>query len=751
MNINKNDNEENNNNPEDKEINSNIKFPSQIGDTLATIIIDKIISNVIITSKVNQTYNTINDHCFNYLTNLINPYLETSFVFYENGIEDPEYQKKQIYFSSKPLEKINTWNIIPEPDTNEIDRYANTRTKIMKYKKYSEMNISGVKESSFGFDIDDDVQYVNDKENTTNKKKDLQKDKNKEKDNKEKKIKDTNRENKNINNANTKSINQLTQSKKSVQDIKPKPKIKIDQKRARLDKYLEDSAPKKKEKEEILEISITDDLPKESYENAYTRINSSDENNRLRREREIQIEQKNALKLIEIEKEKRAKQKLYRRTDKDFDSNRLTFDSNGKIINLRTISETLAGDFVNSRFKIKPDKNKKKELKELKDIVYPIQGLELNSPKDIKNETFLNNKEIMKKIEADISKIQVEKNFDTKSLKNNNNNNNKNNKDKGSILPSGYNFDKFVPEVGVIVTGENEKEKKEGGFEYVKKYNKPSFNELSRFISESINMNSNNFSSYLNSNSDINMNNRSINNESLKPDDNNYIGYREEFNENNPLMQNVHKMNNNMKYLSPDLKNYKSLNNYISNINSRKRNLMNSYDKINIETGQYQSIQLSKNFEENHIRLKNIFDEPLTSNLGKNYLKSIELNNLDKMNYFEKAVLPFKKFTNKNIRKDLNQKNKEKENVQKKNSDEAYINKFNSQIINNKDWGKEEEDALKVQEKLRAEIENENNPKSSLRLPRINNHRMKNLGMHIMTEGNNIRQRKMPLFGGNLK
>ena len=308
-----------------------------------------------------------------------------------------------------------------------------------------------------------------------------------------------------------------------------------------------------------------------------------------------------------------------------------------------------------------------------------------------------------------------------------------------------------MPEVGVIVTGENEKEKKEGGFEYVKKYNKPSFNELSRFISESINMNSNNFSSYLNSNGDINMNNRSINNESLKPDDNNYIGYREEFNENNPLMQNVHKMNNNMKYLSPDLKNYKSLNNYISNINSRKRNLMNSYDKIIIETEQYQSIQLSKNFEENHIRLKNIFDEPLTSNLGKNYLKSIELNNLDKMNYFEKAVLPFKKFTNKKIRKDLNQKNKEKENVQKKNSDEAYINKFNSQIINNKDWGKEEEDALKVQEKLRAEIENENNPKSSLRLPRINNHRMKNFGMHIMTEGNNIRQRKMPLFGGNLK
>ena len=79
-----------------------------------------------------------------------------------------------------------------------------------------------------------------------------------------------------------------------------------------------------------------------------------------------------------------------------------------------------------------------------------------------------------------------------------------------------------------------------------------------------------------------------------------------------------------------------------------------------------------------------------------------------------------------------------------------YINKFNSKIINNKDWGKEDEDPAKIQQKLLEEIKNENKPKN-LRLPRINNNRMKNLGMQIMTEGNNIRQRKTPLFGGNFK
>ena len=744
MNIQKHDaNDNNNQNPEEQN-NSETKTNSDIAETVVMMFIDKLISTSVLTSKVNHTYKTINDHCFNYLTNFINPYLETTFIFYENGKEDLDYQKNQIYFSSKPLEKINTWEFIPEPNSIEIDRYSNTKTKVMKYNKYTDNNLmEGVKESSRGFDIDDNV--LNESTDIQNKNKE------KYKNTPDRKNKEIYKENKDINNSNIKPKNpSLKQSNKNLlENTKTQPKnIKIIQRKQLLNKFIDDSAPKKKEKEEILEISVTDDLPKEAYENYYSIVNSSDENNRLRREREIEIEHKKAAKLAEIEREKRAKQKLYRRVEKDFDSNRLTFDPNGKIINLRTINEPLSGDFVSSRIKIRGDLTKKKEILELKDIVYPIQGNELNNKKDDRND-YLNNKEITSKIESDISKINIERNNEFKINKNNNNNNKKNkDKDKESVLPSGYNFDKLIPEVGVIVTGEKENEKKDGGFEYVKKYNKPSFNELSRFISESINLNSNNFSSYLNSNSDLNMNNKSINNEYLKTDDNNYIGYKEEFNENNPLMQNVHKMNNNIKYTSPDLKKINSLGIYNSKMNSRKRKMLNSYDKLNPEIEQYQSIQLSKNFDTNNIRLKNIFDEPLTSNLGKNYLKSIDAKNLDKMDYYEKAVLPFKQLTNKKKLKEYREMKKEKENQMKKSSDEAYINKFNSKIINNKDWGKEDNDPIKAQQKLREEIENENKP-SNLRLPRIN--RMKNLGMQIMTEGNNIRERKLPLFGGNFK
>jgi hypothetical protein len=727
------------------------KATADIAETVATILIDKLISTAVITNKVNQTYKTLNDHCFTYLTNFINPYLESGFIFYENGIEDIDVQKNKIYFSHEPLEKINTWELIPEPTTCEMDRYANNKTKVKKYNKYTDIKMDNVKESSVAFDASEDAKTIRNNENTKdeisnnikNKKKEKEEEKTFDKDIKENKNKalDTNKSQKltsSIIKSSNKNLNEVNKENKPTQ------KIKIEQKRSRLNKYLEDNAPKKKEKEEILEISVTDDLPKEAYENAFSIINSSDENNRLRREREIQIEQRNAQRLAEIEREKKAKQKLYRRSDKDFDTNRLTFDPNGKIINLRSFNEPLAVDFASSKIKVKSEQNKRKEILELKDVVYPIQGMELNNTNNTKNDTYSNMKDVVNKVDADISKIIVEKNYEDKINKNNLNKKN-NNKEKGSILPSGYNFDKFIPEVGVVITGENDKDKKEGGFEYIKKFNKPSFNELSRFISQSIN--SNNFSSYLNS-SDLNANNKSINNEYLKTDENNYIGYKEEFNENNPLMQNVHKMNNiNLKYSSPDLKKFNSLKIY--NPSSRQRKLLNSYDKINTEIGVNQSIQLSKNLE-NNIHLKNIFDEPLTSNLGKNYIKSIDVNDFDKMNYFEKAVLPFKKFTNKRKLNEQKQLQKEKEKLQKINSDEEYINKFNSKIINNKDWGKEDEDPAKIQQKLLEEIENENKPKN-LRLPRINNNRMKNLGMQIMTEGNNIRQRKTPLFGGNFK
>ena len=85
----------------------------------------------------------------------------------------------------------------------------------------------------------------------------------------------------------------------------------------------------------------------------------------------------------------------------------------------------------------------------------------------------------------------------------------------------GTNFKKLNPEIGVIISNdENKKEKKIIGFDYIKKNNKPSMNELSQYLSNSnnnsnINRNSK-IASFLNSNSSMN--------------NLDYLGYKEKFN-----------------------------------------------------------------------------------------------------------------------------------------------------------------------------------------------------------------------------
>ena len=508
-----------------------------------------------------------------------------------------------------------------------------------------------------------------------------------------------------------------------------------------------------------MEISTVNDLSEESYENKYSLINSNEENDKLRKEREFEISKKEEMKKIEKEREeKKKRQSVMKRMDKVFDSNRLTFDPDGKVINLKYQNyDNLEEGFVFSKLKIKTENSKKKEILNLKDIIYPIKDIEQNSSNEKKESApttkraTLNCKEkTINSIELDKSKIKIEKNDE--DLLWNNHRDSKIKEKKESILPSGGNFDKIIPETGVIITGENHLQVKEGGFDYVKKYNKASFSELSKYISESLNLNSRNFSSLMQSNNDLNRNNinnyaNNNNNSYIKTEENNYIGYKEEFNDNNPLIKNAH----NMKYFSPNPNRYRNISINNSNLTSKRRNLL-SYDRVKGQNGIYQSIQLSNNLDNNNQNLKNLFeDDPIiTSN---KYLKSLDTNNLQNLNYLEKAVLPFKNLRYKKqngIRQLIGIDNNNIIN-ERQNYGEAFMNKFNSKIINNKEWGKEDDDIYKMQEKMNKELSGENQNQSSFRKQRNNNNRMKNLGIQIMTEGNKKRERRVPLFGGNIK
>jgi len=727
----KNKNIENKDNlPTENQNKEKIKPSKEVADTIVTMLIDKIISNVIININLKETYKKTNEHLFYNLINFLNPFLNNNYILHENGIEDVEFQKKLLYFCHEPLKKVNTWSIIPEPKCSTKDRCENTKAKVIKYKKYTDLKSDGVRESSAGLDAEED------KLKKTNN--------NKIKENMSKRLK---------------KLILISKDKENKQEkaVKNEPKQKIN--------ISINNDVFKRKKDEILELSMIKDLPQEAYENKYSLINSNDENNKLRLDREMQIEKKLQMEKLAKDREiqeKKIRQKLMlMKIGKEFDGNRLTFDSNGKIINLRSQNyENFQDGFVFSNFKIN-SKIKKKPILELKDVVYPVEGVEQIEDEEDKDK----DKNEITKIEKEKSKIKVEK-YEEKSKDRDDRYRKKKEKEKESFIPSGPNFETIKPEIGVIIYGEKRKDIKEGGFDYVKKYNRYSLNEVSRFISESSNMNSNNnFTSIMNSKNDLNKNAKdSFNNDGIndyfKAEDY-YVGYKEEFNDNNnPLILNAHYSNNNANNDSSDKYRYNSLNNLSlnkSNLISKRK--LRSFDRVKTENNLEPiiTIKLNKNLKSKN--LTNIFDETTLNTISNNANEkklenSLNANTLDNMNYFEKAILPFKNLSYKrryNEMKISNTLNIDKNNKEKEYSDQAFINKFNLNIMKNKEWGKNEDNYFKMQEQMNSEMMGgENQNKSIFRRQKNNYNRMKNLGIHIITEGNtrDRKEKKFPLFGG---
>ena len=246
----KNEKENNEKLNEETPIISNIKPATDIADSIASILVNKIISDAVVNSKINEIYKTMNDHCFGFLTKLINPYLKNQFIFYENGKEDLKERKNELFFCSKPLDKINSWTVLSEPKNSEVDRCANTKTKLVKYKKYTDLKDNGLKESSFALDAEEDIKNINrdhnvfdENENHSNynlnikSRKDLKfnvKNKNsnqnvtsveKEKEKEKEKDKDKENEKKNINN-NKKNVDNKKEKEIKKQEKKKKKKKK---------------------------------------------------------------------------------------------------------------------------------------------------------------------------------------------------------------------------------------------------------------------------------------------------------------------------------------------------------------------------------------------------------------------------------------------------------------------------------------------------------------------------------------------
>ena len=667
-------------NEENEKIEDENKRPSDSiynnqAEIISHLILEKIISLTVTKINCNEIYKNIGDYCFDFIEKkVMKPCLKSLYIPFE--IEEDENKDKILFFDSIQPNKQNTWIEIIEPNTPFVDRCS------VDQMKFTPIEIPDK-------DINEDENLINENE-----------------EDKEKRVTFTEKED----NENIKKEEE--EMKKKEEEKKRKEKKKKEEKEKKLKEETEKKLKEETEKKEQRKPNENDgkdgpwidlpsyDLPKDLF------ISEIPEINELRRDMELEKNRKIKQKLLEEEEKRREKQKeMQSRIGREFDSKRLTFDSNGNIINLKlrnNVDSNLGNEFYWSRPFVKEGKTFRHLF--AKPIRKSFQSKKINILKDDKNK---NDNDSINKID-EVENDDDEKN-DKKNKKRNSSSQvkktavtilgedvirNTNNLDVKYFLrfmkqkesqykdlsqPSGQNFDKIIPEIGVNIISEK-KEKKEGGLDFTKKFNKPSMEEFSKlaFDTESLNsqkllssnlifsnnkLNSSNSISKTNSKNNITDININDNNTQNKVD-NNYIGYSKQFSSiDNPLIQNAHKIiNNNLNDESIQNSQISSISNSIQHYsyagNSFRTKLLSN------------EMTLGKNYYNSNLR--SYFYEKEDDN-NNSYIHS---------NQQYKSIKP----TGSNF---LNNKLSKKSgfipNI--KVTNEVMIDKFNSNIIKNKNWG----------------------------------------------------------------
>ena len=648
--------------------------PTVLKETICSLILDTIISKVITTVNTKEIYSNLNEHCFNFMLDKLNPYLKTNFLFHENN-ENFSNIPHCILFANILPQKKNTWVSLPEPGSSKIDRYDFTKSKIINFE--SEILIIKNKISS---------------KNVIN-----QIDENKTENNKKVVSQYLFRKDNKLNSMRE----SLEFGEKSVDEIKkPKKIIKIIKENKIEEENINYNVNvKKNKKDQILEDLSFFDLPEERYKNVYVEINGNEENNKLRVERERQkilLEEQKKIDETNSKEEKVKNMRVKLKNKKEFNSDKMTFDPNGKIIYIK--SPAIENFQYNDFFFLKQTVNDK-----------TLNNENNNSPKkeNIKQKANKKNSKILN-IENKIENIKIEYNPENEETPEE--------KKYKKYIRSYQNPDKIIPEIGVII--HKDKEKKEGGFDYMKKYNKPSINEFSKIVQENSQYNS----ISLTTSNNIN---EPKNNYLTEPD--NYNGYLQEFNENNnPLIQGAHKLNNNIYNLTKSSESMiNSINNEIDNKRMVKNKSAFTKDIILINRNLTKSLDL----------LPNIKNKNLNSiNLSKNILLSKNVHAPNLLNYFDRNDITEKykvnnKQTNLQPLRNYIIKNKSTDNYQIKSSKQTkmlplikikdfnnmennikFFNKesidnFNMNILKNKNWGLDDDDKdNKLQNRLKNNI-----------------------------------------------
>ncbi len=625
-------------------------------ETIAKIIIEKMISITVTKVHSKETYERIGEHCFNYVKGSVNEILKLNYIPYE--IRHNQIEK--IFFDRPKCEIHNTWIEIKEPGTPIYDRCTYDQVKI---NEFIPIEFDVIKSSN----LSNNELIAIDKEDKENQNKENVNNQNINNKNKQKEIKE-----------NEKKIESRNQSKKVTTTEKNEEKKQQEK-------------PKTGKNGEGPWIDLPSyDLDPKVYLNEYLINDNSEEINELRREINLEIKKKEEQKRIEEEYRRRELNQLQQQNkkQKDFDSKKLTFDSNGNIIKLKpknNIESNLGNEFYWSKQTMRDVKTFRNQYgrqrnsfsnmknKKLVDFTEGIpETKKINENENEEDENVDNKKKILRRGSTLVEKKTIKKmREETEIIRNPNNgdpfNNKKNkgqqNKNTEMIIPGGQNFDIIIPEVGVNIITNDKRRRKEGGLNFTEKYKKPSMEEFSKLAFDTENLNTKRFltgnfsnekilSSDTNNQQQNNSMNLSINNKD------NYIGYSQQFQNDNPLIQNAHSMLNKSDIINQ---------NNISN-----NQLSISYINQSNKTQLINEIQLSKKMQNSN--LKSLFYDNQEINNYKSYDYDYEIKSKRPT-----GANGFRRKIKSNIFSSLS---KDYEITNQKGFD-----KFNTKIVKNRDWG----------------------------------------------------------------
>ena len=652
----------------------------QSAEAIIKKILDKIINLSVKQSFSNKINSELGNYCFNYMKDNITNMFELNYITHtkesinSKNINNDNNNQSELLFKRKKPDN-NTWIEILEPNNLGPDRCEGIN---INYKELS---------------------YNEDEQNTSNKSiKNNQNKKNK----KPKKIKsnfsihnnspdkkssnnlvlfDIKESSKNITIPNnTNNVNNIIST-----NIKPNNNIIQKENNTSQNKNIDNKKSDKLsssiKKKEIIEFSC-EDIPDSSEEPSMYDLPNVEF---LRREYEESLVKKEEDKIkqkIDEEKEKKQMKLLNdKKNKKILDSNKLTFDPNGKIISFRQYNTDNLKDFIIPKNFIKEPKrpninNSNSTQKKTKNI---NNNINLTNSKTPKKSIKLKEEIIIKNEIAAYHPIKI--NF---------------NKSNEKVIPSGSNYQIMSPEIGVTIMENGQS--KEGSKEFSKYFKKYSLQDYDEMLNEHLpNINR----TFLKTNmvsmetpsprksirkSIFNLNNVNQSNivkrKSKDLTQNNIINKSEDISSYNPLMTSP---NNENSLLEKDINNafnYKMTESPIkNNMLSSRRTVLNNNNPLlsSIYTNNMNSSNLyTTNFDKfitmkksglNSLKLELDSLKDLTENNDGLYNNVLTARNNDFIG---------EKFRIKN-RSILN----------KKNHYINYFGDFNKKIMTNKRWGNE--------------------------------------------------------------